>query len=219
MGSQKSFRKKLAREVKLGKKVLKKMTLKEARAITGPLELWGTSDPKDFYSNVQKELEDLFFQDRIKYTWNNLGRYAQGMYETPQDAIDVLVANTDKPFNPKEVKRFFLVKFIEEEMKKKQNKDKGPRTVVNENMKVCCILHGIPYDQVGPSRTEIKKDPKLKNKSSQYEHDQVVEQIIEKRRRVLSEKKTEYNRWVKEKYKYKAKEFNSYIQRKINIRS
>ena len=101
-------------------------------------------------------------------------------------------------------------------MKKKQNKDKGPRTVVNENMKVCCILHGIPYDQVGPSRTEIKKDPKLKNKSSQYEHDQVVEQIIEKRRRVLSEKKTEYNRWVKEKYKYKAKEFNSYIQKKLN---
>lgn len=192
------------------------MMLKEARKITGGLELWGTSDPKKFYSNVQKELEHLFFQDRIKYTWKNLGQYAQGMYETPQDAIDVLVANTDKPFNPKEVKRFYLVKFIEEEMNKRVNKYKGPRTIVNENMRVCCTLHGKNFDNVGPSKTQINDNPQLKNKSSIYEHDPIVEQIIEKRRRVLKDNKPEYNRWVREIYKYKAKEFKSYIQRKLH---
>ena len=74
------------------------MTLKEAEKITGGLDLWGTSDPKKFYKNVQEELADLFYQDRIIYTWNNLGHYAKSMYDTAQDAMDVLVANTNRPF-------------------------------------------------------------------------------------------------------------------------
>jgi len=167
-------------------------------------------------ASVQEELESLFFKDRITYTWKNLGRYAESMYDTPQDAMDVLAANSNKPFNPKLVKRFYLVKFIEEEMNKRVNKYKGPRTIVNENMRVCCTLHGKNFDNVGPSKTQINDNPQLKNKSSIYEHDPIVEQIIEKRRRVLKDNKPEYNRWVREIYKYKAKEFKSYIQRKLH---
>ncbi len=96
MGADK--RKKLAKEIKLVRKVSKKMTLKEAEKITGGLDLWGTSDPKNFYKNVQEELADLFYQDRIIYTWKNLGQYAMGLYDEPQEAMDVLVANTNRPF-------------------------------------------------------------------------------------------------------------------------
>ena len=88
------------------------MTLKEARKITGGLEAWGTADPKKFYKNVQKELEDLFYADRIIYTWKNMGRYAMGMYDTPQEAMDILVANSNRPFKSGDVKRFYLVKYM-----------------------------------------------------------------------------------------------------------
>tara|TARA_R100000008_G_scaffold79330_1_gene60942 strand:- start:164 stop:817 length:654 start_codon:yes stop_codon:yes gene_type:complete len=196
------------------RKASKKMTLKEAEKITGGLDLYGTSDPKKFYKNVQEELAHLFFHDRIVYTWKNLGQYAMGMYDEPQDAMDVLVANANRPFKKQDVKRFYLVRFIEEQMSKKENKDKGPRTIVTENMKICCSLNGIDFNLVSPSKTQINK--KLVKRKSYYhfDHDKVVEQIIEKRRRVIDEKKKEYNRWIKEEYRYEAKEFNAYILRK-----
>ena len=194
------------------KKVSKKMTLKEARKITGGLEAWGTADPKKFYKNVQKELEDLFYADRIIYTWKNMGRYAMGMYDTPQEAMDILVANSNRPFKSGDVKRFYLVKYIEDQLVKKDNKDKGPRTIVVENLKVCSTLHGISYDRVGLSQTEINKGSKRKN-NNEYAHDLVVEQIIEKRRRVLNEKMSEYKRWIKEEYRSKHKEFINFTSK------
>ena len=41
-------------------------------------------------SKKEKDLFELFYRDRVKYTWKNLGEHAQGMYDTPQDAIDIL---------------------------------------------------------------------------------------------------------------------------------
>ena len=169
---------------------------------------------KKFFKNVNKELAHLFFHDRVIYTWENLGRNAMSMYDEPQDAMDVLVANANRPFKKQDVRRFYLVRFIEEQMEKKENKGKGPRTIVTENMKICCALNGIDFNLVSPSKTQINK--KLVKRKSYYDfdHDKVVEQIIEKRRRVIDEKKKEYDRWIREEYKLKAKEFNAYILRK-----
>ena len=189
------------------------MTLKEAEKITGGLDLYGTSDPKKFYKNVQEELADLFYQDRIIYTWKNLGEYAKGMYDEPQDAMDVLVANTNRPFKEKDKQRFYLVKFIEDQMNMKVNQDKGPRTIVNENFKICCSLHGIDFTKVSPSQTQINKKLVQRKSHYDYDHAKVCEQIIEKRRRVLEEKKSEYNRWIKEEFRYKAKEFKAICQK------
>jgi len=217
-GKKKKFNRK---EKKFAFKILarnvrreRKLTLKEAKKITGGLSAYGTSDPKKFYSNVQQELAHLFFQDQIIYSWKNLGQYAMGLYEDPQAAMDVLTANANKPFKKQDLRRFYLVKFIDELMSKKENKDKGPRTIVTENMKICCTLNGIDFNKVSPSKTQIKK--KLVKTKSFYDldHDKVVEQIIEKRRRVLVEKKIEFKRWIKEEYKYKSKQFNAYIARK-----
>jgi len=195
------------------RKASKKMTLKEAEKITGGLDLWGTSDPKKFYKNVQEELADLFYQDRIIYTWNNLGHYAKSMYDTAQDAMDVLVANTNRPFKEKDKQRFYLVKFIEDQMNIKNNKDKGPRTIVNENFKICCSLHGVDFTKVSPSKTQINKKLVQRKSFYEHEHDKICEQIIEKRRRVLEEKKSEYNRWIKEEFRFKAKEFKAICQK------
>jgi len=211
MGADK--RKKLAKEIKLVRKVSKKMTLKEAEKITGGLDLWGTSDPKNFYKNVQEELADLFYQDRIIYTWKNLGQYAMGLYDEPQEAMDVLVANTNRPFKERDKQRFYLVKFIEEKMNMKVNKDKGPRTIVNENLKICCSLHGVDFTKVSPSKTQINKKLVQRKGFYEHDHDNVCEAIIEKRRRVLNEKKSEYNRWVKEEFRFKSKEFKAICQK------
>ena len=112
MGSQKknlkSFKKKLEKEVKRGKKVSKEMTLEMAEKIAGPLGRWG-STPDTAYDHIACE---LFCPDRIVATWKNIGTLAQRFCDTPQDALDLLVKYGAKDFKASDQKRFYLVYFI-----------------------------------------------------------------------------------------------------------
>ena len=212
MGSQKvdvkSFKKKLEKEVKRGKKVSKEMTLEMAEKIAGPLERWG-SGPDTSYDHVAYE---LFYPDRIVATWKNIGSLAQRFCDTPQDVLDLLVKHGAKDFKVSDQKRFYLVSFINNEMNKKINKGKGLRTIIGENLEACCKLIEIPFEQVGPSKTQTKQNPKLRGGSFRYEYDKVVEQIVEKHRRVMSDREIliDFRKWIREEYR--KKEINEFIE-------
>ena len=215
MGSQKknlkSFKKKLEKEVKRGKKVSKEMTLEMAEKIAGPLGRWG-STPDTAYDHIAFE---LFYPDRIVATWKNIGNLAQRFCDTPQDALDLLVKYGAKDFKASDQKRFYLVYFINSEMDKKKNKNKGLRTVIGENLEACCKLIEIDFNQVGPSKTQINRNPKLRDKNYHYEYDKVVEQIVEKHRRVMSDSEVMINfrKWWREEYK--KKEINEFLNAPI----
>ena len=156
-----------------------------------------------------------FYIDRIKPSWKNLAEHAQGMYDTPEEAFDILSKYAVNNLKDTDLRRFHLVSFIVDEMDKKINKGKGPRTIISENLETCCKLIGRPFHLVGPSKTQMKKNRKLRSPNYTWTYDQTVEAIVEKRRRVLSdpEVKREFNKWRKEEFR--RKEFNDFLKKTI----
>ena len=197
----------------MGKKKEKKLTLKEAEKITGPLSNWGSFPNTPEFAKHQKDfLEELFYSDRVIPTWKNLGEMASRMYVTAQDALDILVENADKTLKATDLKRFYLTQFIEDERGKKINKGKGLRTVISENLENCCKLISIPFHLVGASKTQMNENPKLRS-GANYTFDQIVERIDRKYRRVMDDPnvKREFNKWLKEEFIHK--EFNDFLKK------
>ena len=194
----------------------KKLSLKEARKIVGPLSDWGSTPNTPEFAKQQKDfLEELFYRDRITPTWKNLGEMAARLYDYPQDALDILVENAEKTLKATDLKRFYLTQFIEDERNKKINKRKGLRTVISDNLEGCCRLINTPFNKVEPSLTAMKKNPKLKTKNFIYTHSQIIERIDRKYRRVMHDPavKREFNKWRKEEFR--RKEFNDFLKKPI----
>mgnify|MGYP003133432157 CR=1 FL=1 len=216
MGSQKkydlkSFEKKLIKNTKHAKKIAENMTPEMAEKIVGPLERWG-SGPDTAYDHVAYE---LFYPDRIVATWKNIGSLAQRFCDTPQDVLDLLVKYGAKDFKVSDQKRFYLVSFINNEMNKKINKGIGLRTIIGENLEACCKLIEVPFEQVSPSKTQTNKNPKLRGGSFPYDYDKVVEQIVEKHRRVMGDREVliDFRKWIREEYR--QKEINEFIKNPV----
>ena len=140
------------------------------------------SGPGNAYANV---LEEMFYRDRIKATWKNLGELASRMYDEPADAFEILQRNSGKTTKTINLKRFHLTIFIEDQRDKKINKGKGLRTIIGENLESCCKLINIFFDDVGSSKTQMNENRKLRSKTSIYTFDQIVERIDRKYRRVI----------------------------------
>lgn len=158
-----------------------------------------------------------FYIDRIKPSWKNLAEHAQGMYDTPEEAFDILSKYAVNNLKDTDLRRFHLVSFIVDEMDKKINKGKGPRTIISENLETCCKLIGRPFHLVGPSKTQMNNNRKLRSASYTWTYDQTVEAIVEKRRRVLlmdPKLKKEFNKWRKEGFK--RKEFTDFLKKQIH---
>lgn len=197
----------------MGKKKEKKLTLKEAEKITGPLSNWGSFPNTPEFAKHQKDfLEELFYRDRIVPTWKNLGQMASRMFNDPQDVLDILVENAEKTLKATDLKRFYLTKFIEDERDKKINKGKGLRTVISENLENCCKLISIPFHLVEASKTQMKENSKLKI-ANVFTFDQIVERVDRKYRRVMDapDVKREFNKWLKEEFRHK--EFNDFLKK------
>ena len=187
------------------------MTREMAEKIAGPLEQWGSS-PDTAYDHIAFE---LFYPDRIVATWKNIGSLAQRFCDTPQDALDLLVKYGAKDFKASDQKRFYLVSFINSEMSKKINKGKGLRTIIGENLEACCKLIEVPFEQVSPSKTQTNENPKLRDGSFRYDYDKIVEQIVEKHRRVMGDREVliDFRKWIREEYR--QKEINEFIQNPV----
>jgi hypothetical protein len=160
------------------------------------------SGPGNAYANV---LEEMFYRDRIKATWKNLGELASRMYDEPADAFEILQRNSGKTTKTINLKRFHLTIFIEDQRDKKINKGKGLRTIIGENLESCCKLINIFFDDVGSSKTQMNENRKLRSKTSIYTFDQIVERIDRKYRRVIEdpEVKKEFKKWQKEEFNRK----------------
>ena len=167
------------------------------------------SGPGNAYGYV---LQEMFYKDRISATWKNLGELASRMYDDPQDAFDILQKNADKTLKTINIKRFHLTQFIEDQRDKKINKGKGLRTVIGENLESCCKLINVPFTSVGPSKTQMNENRKLRSKSYVYDFDQIVERIDRKYRRVVDDPgvKKEFKKWQKDEFK--RKEFTDFLK-------
>jgi len=192
------------------------MGSKKRKKPTFKLSDFGSSPNTPEFAKHQKDfLNQLFYQDRIIPTWKNLGSLASRMYEDAQEALDVLSENANNTLKATDLKRFYLTKFIEDQRNKKINKGKGLRTIINENLENCCKLINIPFHQVGPSKTQINENPKIREESYVYGFDETVEKIDRKYRRVVDDLdvKKEFKKWRKEQFN--QKELTDFLKKRI----
>ena len=186
------------------------MGSKKKKKLSTKLSDWG-SGPGNAYANV---LEEMLFRDRIKPSWQNLGKLASRMYDDAQDAFDILQRNADKTLKTINFKRFHLAQLIDDQRDKKINKGKGLRTVIRENLEGCCKIINIPFHLVGPSKTQINENPKIREESNMYDFDETVEKIDRKYRRVVDDPvvRKEFKKWQRDEFK--RKDFNAFLIKK-----
>ena len=147
------------------------------------------------------DLFELFYKDRVKTTWKNIGEMAQGMYETPEDALHIL-SSYSQILKKAAPGTYALCDLIETERKKTGKK---VMRTIDENLEKCCNLIGQDYERVAASKTNIKKNPKLRKQSvGKLERDTVIDRIAMKHYRLVLKKKKEFNSYQKKDKKTKA---------------
>ena len=137
------------------------------------------------------------------------------MYDDAQDAFDILQRNADKTLKTINFKRFHLAQLIDDQRDKKINKGKGLRTVIRENLEGCCKIINIPFHLVGPSKTQINENPKIREETNMYDFDETIEKIDRKYRRVVDDPivRKEFKKWQRDEFK--RKDFNAFLIKKI----
>ena len=136
-------------------------------------------------SKKEKDLFELFYRDRIKFTWKNLGEHALGMYETPLDALDIL-AKYSSLLRKAAPGTYALCDLIETERKKSGKK---VNKIIDENLEKFCILLRVNYKNVAPSLSEMQKNPKLKTAAKgKLDRQLVINRIVERHRRLVKKR-------------------------------
>ena len=152
-------------------------------------------------SKKEANLFELFYKDRVKTTWKNLGEIAQGMYETPHDAIDIL-AKYSSLLRKAAPGTYALCDLIETERKKSGKK---VNKIIDDNLEKCCVLIGVNYKIVSPSLSAMQKNPKLKAAAKgKMDRQLVINRVVERHRRLVKKNKTEYKNYQKKDKKTKA---------------
>ena len=186
------------------------MGSKRKNKLSIKLSDWGSS-PSNAAANV---LEEIFFRDRIKATWKNLGELASRMYDDPGEAFDILQRNSGKTTKTINLKRFYLIYLLEDQHNKKINKDKTLNKIIDENLEKCCHIIGQDYERVAASKTDMNKNPKLRRLSKdKIDRQKIIDRVVSKHSRVVDDPvvKKEYKKWQKEELD--TKEFANFLKK------
>ena len=147
-----------------------------------------------------KSLKEMTLEDSVPITWNSLGETAKGLYDTPKDAHDILVKYYNKAiFKQTTPETFLLCELIE----KKRKKNKSLRSIIDENLAACCALIATPIEYIYPSKTYINQNPRWDKekrfKKAHLDRDKIINQIVEKHRRLVIKNKKVWKQYLNDK--------------------
>ena len=132
-------------------------------------------------------------RDHRQDTWENLGNIAKNFYDTPDQAIDILVRGSSL-FKLRSRNTFVLCALIEKHRKLKP-KNYKLNALISENLETYAPYIGIAYDKINPSirdqqRNAAKYDPKKESRQK------VINTIVEKHRRLVIKKSKDFKEWL-----------------------
>ena len=90
-----------------------------------------------------------FEKDGKRITWNNLGETAKLLYDTPEDAHEILV-NYSNNLRKAHQGTAPIVEFIDTKLRKSKKKI-SIRSIINDNLKELCPLINVQYSNVSPT--------------------------------------------------------------------
>jgi hypothetical protein len=132
-------------------------------------------------------------------TWINLGNIAKQFYDTPAEAIEVLVNAANEKIGDES--RYIMCCHIECDRLEKENKGLSLNKLIDKNLENYCMFIGVPYDDINPSIREFQTVPDTKM-DKKYHRQQIIDRIVEKHRRLVKQKPKEFKKWLRDNEEY-----------------
>ena len=129
--------------------------------------------------------------------WENLPKLAQDLYDTPFEAMQVLI----KAAKIKDESSYILCCHIEADHREKENKDLSLNKLIDKNLENYCMFIGVPYSNINPSVRELQNLNKLPDKKKE-DRQQIIDRIVEKHRRLVKQKPKEFKKWLRDNEAY-----------------
>ena len=129
--------------------------------------------------------------------WENLPKLAQDLYDTPFEAMQVLI----KAAKIKDESSYILCCHIEADHREKENKDLSLNKLIDKNLENYCMFVGVPYSDINPSVRELQSLNKLPDKKKE-DRQQIIDRIVEKHRRLVKQKPKESKKWLRDNEAY-----------------
>ena len=129
--------------------------------------------------------------------WENLPKLAQDLYDTPFEAMQVLI----KAAKIKDESSYILCCHIEADHREKENKDLSLNKLIDKNLENYCMFVGVPYSDINPSVRELQSLNKLPDKKKE-DRQQIIDRIVEKHRRLVKQKPKEFKKWLRDNEAY-----------------
>jgi len=129
--------------------------------------------------------------------WENLPKLAQDLYDTPLEAMEVLI----KAAKIKDESSYILCCHIEADHREKENKDLSLNKLIDKNLESYCMFIGVPYSNINPSVRELQsldKSPDRRKEDRQL----IIDRIVEKHRRLVKQKPKEFKKWMRDNEAY-----------------
>lgn len=128
-------------------------------------------------------------------TWDNLSNIAKLFYDTPAEAIEVLVKAANEKIGDES--RYIMCCHIECDRAEKENKDLSLNALIDKNLENYCMFIGVPYSDINPSVREFQTVPGTRMNKKHSRQD-IIDRIVEKHRRLVKKETKKFNRWMRE---------------------
>jgi hypothetical protein len=192
-----------AKKKKKVKKINKHFPWKDLETVGAALKK-GQIPYVDFYPLKGAKKNDYIIIDPNKKidleanrqdTWDNLGNIAKQFYDTPADAIEVLVKAANEKIGDES--RYIMCCHIECDRAEKENKDLSLNALIDKNLENYCMFIGVPYSDINPSVREFQTVPGTRMNKKHSRQD-IIDRIVEKHRRLVKKEAKKFNRWMRE---------------------
>tara|TARA_R110000796_G_scaffold211601_2_gene327781 strand:- start:11 stop:619 length:609 start_codon:yes stop_codon:yes gene_type:complete len=127
--------------------------------------------------------------------WENLPKLAQDLYDTPLEAMEVLIKGAS--ISNKDESTFILCCHIECDHREKENKDLSLNKLIDKNLENYCMFVGVPYSEINPSIRDFQTIPGTTMKKK-YQRQLIIDRIVEKHRRLVKQKPKEFKKWMRD---------------------
>jgi len=150
-----------------------------------------------------RTVDEMILEDSSLISWADLGKLSKNLYDTPKEALAVLVRESNYTFKG-DVKLYLLCEFLERMKKDKIHKGKKFNKIIDEHLEQCCTWIDVDYNEVdipksemipGKSSSRIEKHYK---KTQGVPRQQIIDRIVSKHDRLVIKQPDKFKNWLKE---------------------
>jgi len=142
-----------------------------------------------------RTVDEMILEDSSLISWANLGKMSKNLYDTPKEALAVLVRESNYTFKG-DIKLYQLCEFLERMKKDKNNKDKKFNKIIDEHLEQCCTWLGVDYELVDIPKSRMGEGHR--NNKIKYTRQTIIDRVVSKHDRLVTKQPDKFKSWLKE---------------------